>query len=133
MTSYAPYDAPIADVWSFALALGELARSVSSAELIQIELRWRHTIDSPALAPIETDLSRKILLLVTNEDDEINALTIQSPRDELWEISGNYAGIRLDLASAGALAFVEMLEAMLLRTKDDREFGITLVAGGLAL
>jgi hypothetical protein len=133
MTSYAPFSTPVADVWNFAFSLGSLAQSMSNAALEKVELRWRHTVDSPAVAPIETDLSRKILLLVTNEDDEINAMTIPSPRVELWETIGPYAGIRLDLGSAGALGLVDMLEAMSLRTKDDRQFGINLIAGGLAL
>lgn len=106
--------------------------ALSNALLCKIDLTWRYTVDSPALADASADLSRKILMLIVNEDDEINGIVIPSPADN-WEIAGSYAGIRLDLASAGALAFVAMLESMDLRTEDDHAVGIILAAGGLAL
>jgi hypothetical protein len=70
--------------------------------------------------------------LMTNEDGEINGMIVPSPND-LWETTGSYAGIRLDLMSAGALAWIDMLAALDLRTQDNRQLGTILAAGGLAL
>jgi len=107
-------------------------QALSNGLLVKIDLTWRYTVDSPADADASADLSRKILMLVVNADDEINGLVIPSPRD-LWETTGAYAGIRLDLTSAGALGFVALLESMDMRTDDNRALGTILAAGGLAI
>lgn len=95
-------------------------------------MAWRWTIDEPGDPGENSTIERKLLLLITNEDQEINGVIAPSPADN-WETTGNYAGIRLDLASAGALAFADMLGAIDLRTDDNRQLGTVLAAGGLAL
>jgi len=107
-------------------------QALSDALLHKIVLTWRYTIDSPAEAPVETDLSRKILMLITNDDQEVNGIVIPSPADN-WESTGSYAGIRLDLASSSAIQFAAMLLTMDLRTDDNHAVGTILAAGGLEL
>lgn len=107
-------------------------QAISSALLYKIDLTWRYTVDSPPDPALDSTTERKILLLITNADEEINGLVLPSPAEN-WEVLGNYAGIRLDLASAGAVAFAAMLLTADLRTEDNRAFGTTLVAGGLEL
>ncbi len=131
-TFYCPVATPIADCWSLAYTIAARMAALSNGLLFKIDLTWKYIIDSPAEADASADLERKILMLVTNEDDEINGLVIPSPADN-WETTGSYAGIRLDLASAGALGFAAMLATMDLRTDDNRPVGTTLAAGGLAL
>ena len=106
--------------------------AMSDAVLTGIDIAYRWTIDTPATPADSSSIERKILMLMVNEDDEINGMMVPSPRADLWETTGSYAGIRLDLAGAGALAWIDMLAALDLRTKDDRELGV-LAAGGLAL
>lgn len=131
-TCYCAFAAPVADVWTLAFAIAARMEAISNALLTKIDLSWRYTVDSPAAADASADLSRKILLLVTNADDEINGILIPSP-GEVWETTGSYAGIRLDLASAGAVAFSAMLLTADLRTDDNRALGTILAAGGLAI
>lgn len=115
-----------------AIAIADRMQALSNALLSKIELTWKYTIDSPAEPPFDSTIERKILMLITNEDGEINGLVIPSPADN-WEIIGNYAGIRLDLESPAATGFVTMLESLDLRTDDNRALGTILAAGGLAL
>lgn len=115
-----------------AIAIADRMAALSNARLTKIELTWKYTIDSPAEPALDSTIERKILMLITNADDEINAIVIPSPADN-WEQIGNYAGIRLDLASAAAAQFVAMLLAIDFRTDDNRVLGTILAAGGLAL
>lgn len=107
-------------------------QALSNGILSKIDLTWRYTVDDLAEADASADLQRKILMLMTNEDEQINGIVIPSPRD-IWESSGAYVGIRLDLASAGAVEFAAMLLTMNLRTNDNRAVGTVLAAGGLAI
>jgi hypothetical protein len=131
-TLYCAWATPIADVWALAYAVGDRMMAISDALLFKIDLLYRYTIDDPPEAAIESNIQRKILMLITNSDDEINGIVIPSPGD-VFEVAGSYAGIRLDLASAGAIGFADMLLLVDLRTDDNRELGTTLAAGGLAL
>jgi hypothetical protein len=131
-TCYCAFAVPQEDAWSLAFLVGDKMQAISNGVLSEIELTWRYTIDEPGTPAPESDVARKILMLVTNEDGEINGIVIPSPGD-VWETTGSYAGIRLDLASAGALAFADMLLAIDLRTDDNRAVGTVLAAGGLAL
>ena len=131
-TCYCAFAAPVADVWTLAFALAARMEALSNALLYKIDLSWRFTVDSPAEPALDSTNERKLLLLITNEDEEINGLVVPSPADN-WEATGPYAGIRLDLASAGAVGFVAMLESIDLRTDDNRPVGTILAAGGLAI
>lgn len=132
ITFYCAWTGTAAAVWILATALADRVSDLSNGLLCKIDLTWRYTVDSPASADASADLGRKILLLITNADDEINGIVIPSPADN-WEIAGSYAGIRLDLASAGATQFAAMLLVVDLRTEDDHAVGTILAAGGLAL
>jgi hypothetical protein len=132
-TCYCAVSTPQAAVWTLAYILAGRMAALSNALLTQIDLTWRYTIDVPIDPPDDSTNERKILMLITNADDEINGIMISSPRSELWETTGSYAGIRLDLASAGAVGFADMLTTMDLRTDDNRELGTVLSTGGLAL
>lgn len=131
-TCYCAFALPVADVWTLAFRIAARMQAISSALLYKIDLTWRYTVDSPPDPALDSTTERKILLLITNADEEINGLVLPSPAEN-WEVLGNYAGIRLDLASAGAVAFAAMLLTADLRTEDNRAFGTTLVAGGLEL
>lgn len=116
-----------------AIAIADRIAALSNAILFKIELVWRYTIEPPWFPAEGSTIERKILMLMTNEDEEINGIMIPSPADSIWETVGSYAGIRLDLDSAGAVGFANMLLAVDLRTDDNRQLGTVLAAGGLAL
>lgn len=131
MTIYSRFAVPMADVWTMAIAMASAAGALSDALIVSIELAYRFTVDAPRAPADTSNIERKLLLLMLNSDDEINGMIVPSPADN-WESTGSYAGIRLDLASAGALQWSAMLAALDLRTQDDRQLGIVLAAGGLA-
>lgn len=131
MTIYSRFVVPIADVWTMALAMASAAGALSDATLEAIELIYRWTIDDPGLPADSSSIERKILMLMINADDEINGIIIPSPGD-VWESTGSYAGIRLDLLGAPALGWVAMLGDVDFRTKDGHLLGTVLAAGGLA-
>jgi hypothetical protein len=132
VTFYCAFATPIADAWSFALAVADRVGALSDALITSIDIAWRWTVDSPATPALTSSIERKLLLFMINADEDINGMIIPSPSDN-WETIGSYAGIRLDLASAGALQWSAMLAALDLRTQDGRELGTVLAAGGLAL
>lgn len=131
-TCYCAFALPEDDVWSLAFFVADKMQAISNGVLSKIELVWRYTIDDPGTPAEESDVARKILMLMTNEDGEVNGIVIPSPGD-IWETTGSYAGIRLDLAGAGALGWADMLLVMDLRTEDNRAVGTVLTAGGLML
>lgn len=131
-TTYCAWATPIAAVWDLANAFRSAIAPLTSAQLVKIEITYRHTIDDQADDQADADLERRVLFLVENADGMINAVLIPAPR-EMWEISGPYAGIRVDLLSTSAIAFVELIQAIELRTRDGGDFGNNLVVGGLAL
>lgn len=131
-TCYCAVSASQADAWMLAIAIADRMAALSNALLTKIDITRKYRIDSPAEPALDSTIERKILMLMTNADDEINALVIPSPADN-WESIGSYTGIRLDLASAAAAAFVVMLESLDLRTDDNRALGIVLAAGGLTI
>lgn len=132
-TSYCPIGAPTTAIWDYAYALGATMQSLSNGILAEIKLTWRYTIDSPATPATDSTNERKLLMLMLNDDMEINGIIVPSPDSAIFETTGAYAGIRLDLASAGALGWIDMLASMDLRTDDNRAVGTELAAGGLAL
>jgi hypothetical protein len=133
MTFYCAFAVPIEDAVASAIAIADGLAMLSDAVITRVSLSWRATIDDPAMPAESSDISRKLLMLITNPDDEINAVIIPSPDADIFETTGSYAGIRLDLTHAGALAFADMLTTMEFRTDDNRQLGTDLVAGGLAL
>lgn len=131
-TFYCVWISSIADVWPAAYAIADQLSALSDAILYKIELVYRYREVDPPEAPAESTIERKVLMLITNDDDEINGLMIASPGD-IFETSGSYTGIRVDLAGAGAIGFADMLTVLDLRTDDNRQLGTVLAAGGLAL
>jgi hypothetical protein len=131
-TCYCAFAMSQSDAWALAFGIGDRMQAISNGVLFKVELTWRYTIDSPAAPAAGSNVARKILMLVTNEDDEINGIVIPSPGD-IFESIGAYAGIRLDLATSGAIGFADMLLVVELRTSDDRAVGTHLVTGGLQI
>lgn len=131
-TCYCAFATSQADAWSLANAIADKMLDMSNGVVSKIELSWRYRPDSPADPAGGSDVSRKVLLLMENDDDDINGVVVPSPGD-IFEATGAYAGIRVDLTSAGAIGWQSMLLALDLRTDDDRQLGELLAAGGLAL
>lgn len=130
-TFYCAFAVPIADAMAAAMAIASRVVAVSDAVLVSVDVAYRWTIDDPGTPAESSNIERKLLLLMTNTDEEINGMIVPSAGDN-WESTGNYAGIRLDLASPAALGWVAMLAALDLRTADNRQLGTVLAAGGLA-
>jgi len=114
------------------MAIAGAAGAISDATVTGIDIAWRWTIDEPAAPAESSNIERKLLMLMVNDAGEINGMIIPSPRADLWETTGSYAGIRLDMSSAGALAWIAMLASIELVTPAAHELG-ALAVGGLAL
>ena len=122
----------IADVWTLAYTLADAVSDLSDGVLAEISILYRWRDYTPTEAPESSDVERKVLFLITNLDGDINGVIIPSPI-EIWEITGSYAGIRVDLLHASVVALQEALEAQDYRTDDNRQLGTMITAGGLAL
>jgi hypothetical protein len=132
ITFYTLWTLTIADVWALAETLASRLETLSDAALSKIEILYRWRADDPPDPPESSNIERKLLLLITNPDDEINGLIIPSPGD-LFEPLGPYAGIRVDLLHPAIVTFQAALEAFDYRTGDDHALGQVVAAGGLAL
>lgn len=131
-TCYCPVTASEENAWLLAMTIADRMQAFSDGVLFKVELTWKYRVEPTPTPPEDSTVERKLLLLVTNEDEEINGMIVPSPGD-VFESTGAYAGIRLDLASAGAIGFADMLLVVDLQTSDDRSVGTTLAAGGLAI
>lgn len=132
MTFYVPWTVAIADVFMLADILMASLTPISDAVISKLEILFRWRADSPPAPASSSNVERKVLLLLTNDDLDINGIIIPSPAD-IFEITGDYAGIRVDLASSAIAAFQAALAELDYRTDDDRQLGQVVAAGGLAL
>src|SRR4051794_14254853 len=107
-TCYCPVAASDENAWLLAMTIADRMQAFSDGVLYKIELTWKYRVEPTPTPPEDSTVERKLLLLVTNEDEEINGMIVPSPGD-VFEAAGAYAGIRLDLASAGAIGFADML------------------------
>ena len=133
LTCYAPWSFAVADLWTLAESLAARMQAISDALLCKIELLWRFKPDEIGEAFETSNVERKLLLLIQNENDEINAIIFPSVLTVLFETSGVYAGIRADLALPAFTIFQALLEAHNFRTVDNRPLGTAIAAGGLSL
>jgi hypothetical protein len=114
---------------AIAIALPRI-QACSDSVFDHVTLEYRSLPGASSLPGATSNMRRKALLIFRNADSELDALSIPSPVDSLFESSGIYAGMRVD---AGQLAdLVDMLDSILFRTKDDRPFGSLFIAGSLA-
>lgn len=132
-TCYCAVAVPQSTAWALANAIADKMLGISNGVVSKIDLTWRYTIDSPATPAADSTMERKVLLFMVNDAEEINAILIPSPDSAIFETTGAYAGIRVDLASAGAIGWSDMLALVDLRTDDNRAVGVELAAGGLML
>lgn len=132
MTFSTPWNLTIADIWLLANRLADRASALSNAPLYRIDLLYRWRPDDQPEAPASSDVSRKLLLLITNAQQEINGMIIPSTRD-VFESTGSYAGIRADLLHPAIVQFGELLLSIPFQTEDGRDLGATIAAAGLTL
>lgn len=133
ITCYSPWSFTVAALWTCAETLAERIQALSDAVLVKIELLWRFRPDTIPEAPESSNVERKLLLLIENENEEINGLIVPSVIVDIFEQSGVYAGIRADLDHPGFDAFMALLTTINFQTKDNRALGDTIAAGGLAI
>lgn len=133
LTCYAPWSFAVADLWTLAESLAARIQDISDALLCKIELVWRFKPDEILPASESSNVERKLLLLIQNENDEINGIIFPSVLTVLFETSGVYAGIRADLTQPAFTVFQALLNAHNFRTIDNRAIGTAIAAGGLSL
>lgn len=94
---------------------------------------WRYKVDPITPAAIGSNVRRNILLFIENEQGDINGVRIPSPKSELFEQTGKYAGIRLDKTNSNVVQFQNLLLTQDFKTSDARQLGNVLLTGGMAL
>jgi hypothetical protein len=133
VTMYLPFAVSVDDALEWSYSTVSQFSALSNALVVRIQVSYKHTIDDPGLPDPQSNTRQNVMLFVENDQGDINALVVPSPRPLIFEQAGPYAGIRLDLAGAAAVQFQAGILAYLLRTEDNRQFGTTLLTGGLAL
>lgn len=132
ITTYAPSNEPLDRIYGLGRAIIDRAVPISNAVPIYLTVTYRIQFSS-SFQPNITDYNRKLLLLIKNEGDDTNALHVPWPRDDLFETSGVYAGIRINNEHPSIVQFADMLSSVDLRTYDNRVLGTNLVTGGLMI
>lgn len=129
---YLPFSTPIETAFDFAYAAVPVLHAVSDARITRISVNYKHVMDSPTEPPDSADI-RRILLLFYRRDTYFEALNIISPRVDLLEMTGDYAGIRLDMSNATVLTFVDNFStwSIPLTTSEGYSIGPELVTGGI--
>lgn len=131
---YLPFATPIDTVFSFVAGAIPVLNGVSDAIVRGADVYYRHTIDEPPPIDGPALVHQKLLLFYRN-GDHIESYFVPAPRAEIFEQTGQYAGMRLDLNNLLVQAFSEDMAAMAieLTTVEGDPIGNDLVAGGLAL
>lgn len=130
-TFWLSYDTPISDALDYAEQWMSNANAISNGVIYKFEMVWKYIVDDAPAAGIYSDTRRGLLVLVENSDGDLSGLRIPSPKLDLFETSGKYAGIRLDKTHPDVINFATLIAATNFRTADNREFGHTLINGGL--
>jgi hypothetical protein len=129
---YLPFSTPVETAFAFAYAAVPVLHAVSDARVTRISVNYKHVMDSPD-EPLSSANTRSNLLLFYRRDTDFEAINIISPRVDLLETTGDYAGIRLDMSNASVLAFADDFAtwAIPLTTSEGHIIGPELVTGGI--
>jgi hypothetical protein len=131
---YLPFSTTETEAFACAEAMLPYLHAISNAVVTRITLQYTATIESSTTPAAQSDIHRKLLLFVGNGEN-IEALTILSPDLDLFETTGPYAGIRVDMQSSLIAAFTNSYStwAIPFCTEDGDVIGPTLIMGGLSL
>lgn len=131
---YLPFATPIDTVFLFVSAAIPVLNGVSDAIVRGADVYYRHIIDNPP-PTVGLALVHQKLLLFYRNGDYSECVFIPAPKAEIFEQTGQYAGMRLDLGNPLVQTFSQDIAAMgiELTTVEGDPLGVDLVAGGLAL
>jgi hypothetical protein len=119
---------------SRALYILSKALGVSNGLVMRLKLTWQWREEQPQVADPASDVQTRVALYYRNEDGP-EAQFIPSPRPDLFEQTGPYAGIRVDVANPDVAlvlsAFGDALASTL--TPEGDPFPTVYSVGGLAL
>jgi hypothetical protein len=129
---YLPWATPVETAFAFAYAAVPVLHAASDAIVTRISVKYTHVIDSHPEPASSADLQRNLLLLL-RDGTNFEALTIVSPRTDLIETLGDYAGVRLNMQHPTVQAFATnyALWAIPFTNPEGDPIG-ELVTGGLA-
>lgn len=117
-----------------ALYIASKALGVSNGLLTRVRLTWQWREEQPQVADPTSDVQTRVALYYRNEDGP-EAQFVPSPRPELFEQTGPYAGVRVAASDPDVAlllsAFGDALASSL--TPEGDPFPTVYVVGGLAI
>lgn len=89
---------------AWAIDTAPIVQGLSDAVPLSAKYEYRHMLDDIGAASFTSDARRKAFLYYRN-GDEIEQISIPSPRSEIFESEGPYAGVRVDASAEAVLSF----------------------------
>lgn len=129
VTMYLPYSSSLQDVDTLAAGFIQYAMPLSNAVLSGYSASWTTHLDSNTEASIVSDVSRQLFLFSSAQGGTIERIAIASPRLDIFEQVGRYAGIRVNLNHPDILDFEAVMTQWL--TDNDGFPLVRIIAGGL--
>lgn len=132
---YLPFSVPVDDVFTFVDAAMPRYNAVSDALIARVVVEYEYYFtDLPDPSPT-SDVLQTLLLFYRNEDLEVEVISIPSPKDEIFEMTGDYAGVRIDMTSPAIIEWQQMTIGGTIQflTKDNIIIGPELITGGMAI
>lgn len=131
--AYLPFAVSDSQVRGFVAFYMSYLRTLSNATIIGWTAKWSAINLTPDMAPTESDVSQNLVLLY-RDDDVFDWIWVPSPRLDLLEVEGDYAGIRLDALRPDVLSILEGWQDVITTIVNSRGdiFPIEFAVGGLA-
>ena len=109
--------------------------AVSNALIVRVVAEYEYYFTNLSDPSITSDVRKTLLLFYRNDENRINRLSLPSPRSGIFEVSGDYANIRIDMNNPAIVQWRDMTMAdmVLFKTKEGDDLGSDLLTGGLAI
>lgn len=134
LTLHLPFSLDLATLQARALELIGLVSDVSDAVLLRYNLIWRFEPDVIVEPAITSDVRSFLGIFYRSTDEtQMECIWIPSPRSDIFEGAGSYAGIRADRASPLLAPFTDTTVAGSLFTVEGAVHPSTFVVAGLRL
>jgi hypothetical protein len=132
---YLPFSSTVDDVFDFVNAAIPRYNAVSNALIAKVVAEYEFYYTNLSEPSPQSDNTKVLLIFYRNEQGLVERISIPSPKSDLFETSGDYAGIRIDTESSGILYWEEMtLNGYVeLLTKDGIVIGPEVLTGGIAI
>lgn len=132
--AYLPFTSSDSQVRGFVAFYIPYLQSLSNAAIVGWTATWSAIDLTPDMASVESDTTQNLVLCYST-DDIFDWIWVPSPRLDLLEVEGDYAGIRLDALRPDVLAILTSWQDVITAIVNSQAdaFPTEFAAGGLAL